>query len=213
MAVNSKNSFRKETEERLGIVYKITIGDYFYIGSTLHVINRKTSHLNNLLGRKHINTLLQNAYNKHKEFKFEILKSEIPELILKDVESIWIGALCSKVKDEKKGCNITDGRFGGVDKMYGKRETIDFTKVPVSQLYYKNGPLKRVWVNSSKVFPDYSVKEVLKAIRNKKGKGEYNGYGWRLATEEEIYYFLGEGSQRKYKKTRDEKFSCAEFHH
>lgn len=46
-------------------VYKITIGDDFYIGASDTVFSRYNSHLYGLKRNKHKNKLMQDAYNKN----------------------------------------------------------------------------------------------------------------------------------------------------
>mgnify|MGYP001608146036 CR=1 FL=1 len=50
----------------------IDVSSYFYLGSTKDFDDRKYNHLWLLENNKHKNTHLQNAYNKHKTFHFEV---------------------------------------------------------------------------------------------------------------------------------------------
>lgn len=102
---------------RLGVVYKVSIGNNFIIGSTINSKYREKKYINNL--RKGIwnNSYVQDSYNKYGEenFKWEILQNNIPEDILENVEDIWIGSLCGRAEDNKNGMNMRDAfrvRFG-----------------------------------------------------------------------------------------------------
>lgn len=96
---------------RIGCIYKITIADEFIYGSSIHTRKRKNHHLSQLRNNKHVNTTLQNKFNKYKEsmLSFEIVQDNIPEDVIEDVENIWIGANCGKIQDDKGGLNILDG--------------------------------------------------------------------------------------------------------
>ena len=96
---------------RKGIIYKISLRDKFIIGSTLHQEKREYMHNYDLKNNRHCNQYLQNIFNKDKtqKLKFEVLQINIPENILRQVEDIWIGAKCSKIKDKKNGLNVVNG--------------------------------------------------------------------------------------------------------
>lgn len=55
-------------------IIKLKKGKYFYVGSSQYLNKRKLQHLNDLKNQKHCNQKLQNVFNKHKDFKFEILE-------------------------------------------------------------------------------------------------------------------------------------------
>lgn len=98
---------------RNGLIYKLTIGEYFIIGSTLNYSDRKSEYKRNLNKGNYSNTYLQNVYNKHNkglELKFEVLQDNIPELILRDVENVWIGSKCAMSLDNKNGLNLQSAR-------------------------------------------------------------------------------------------------------
>lgn len=55
-------------------VYQIWIGDYYYFGSTGDFNNRRHhGHLLPLQRGNHSNKKMQNAFNKHKTFRFDII--------------------------------------------------------------------------------------------------------------------------------------------
>ena len=76
-------------------IYKITIGRWFYWGSTNNFCRRKKEHLSLLRTGKHRNSILQNAYNKHNLFEFEIIANvEQQELAEWEQEliDVWFGS-------------------------------------------------------------------------------------------------------------------------
>jgi predicted GIY-YIG superfamily endonuclease len=93
-----------------GYVYKISFPNgKFYIGSTYQKDNlRKTMHFHQLRKKKHYNKHLQKNFNIYGEkfTKFQIIQNNIEVEILREVEQIWIGALCALHSDNKKGLNI-----------------------------------------------------------------------------------------------------------
>jgi hypothetical protein len=65
---------------KIGAIYKISIGEYYYIGMSTDCGNRINSHLTDLHLNKHSSINLQNMFN---EFGFTSLKFEILEYISK----------------------------------------------------------------------------------------------------------------------------------
>ena len=76
-------------KQRKAWIYKITVGKKVYIGSTISPEKRKKDHLMGLLRNKHHNCKLQRAYNKIKEFLWEIIE-ECYEIERWKRESHWI---------------------------------------------------------------------------------------------------------------------------
>ena len=54
-------------------IYKITIGDHYYFGQSVDLMNRISRHKRELLNRRHKNPYMQNCFDKYQEFSFEIL--------------------------------------------------------------------------------------------------------------------------------------------
>ena len=54
-------------------LYKITIADKFYYGSSNNLYNRYYQHIPELRHNKHKNKYLQSAFNKYKQFEFNVL--------------------------------------------------------------------------------------------------------------------------------------------
>lgn len=76
-------------KQRKAWIYKITVGKKVYIGSTTDPDKRKKDHLRGLLNNTHHNCKLQRAYNKRKEFFWEIIE-ECYEVDRWKRESHWI---------------------------------------------------------------------------------------------------------------------------
>lgn len=93
---------------REGVIYKLNIGKYFIIGSSIQPRQRKNRHLSDLRRNRHGNPFVQDVYNTHlnEEVTFEIIKENIPEDILTSIEDIYIGIKCARVEDNKGGMNI-----------------------------------------------------------------------------------------------------------
>ena len=72
-------------------IYKLSINDYYYIGSSKNLGKRKTTHLSQLKNNKHHNIFLQRIYNKYKsEINFEILELIEDENFLKKIEQEFL---------------------------------------------------------------------------------------------------------------------------
>ena len=54
-------------------IYRIEIGDYFYIGQSIELDKRKSTHLNNLRKGTHCNRMMQSVYNKYQNFSFKVM--------------------------------------------------------------------------------------------------------------------------------------------
>lgn len=72
----SKINLIQQAMNNVSGVYKITIGDGFYIGASDLIINRYGSHISLLKSNKHYNKLMQAAYNKfgHESMSMEIIE-------------------------------------------------------------------------------------------------------------------------------------------
>tara|TARA_Y100000310_G_scaffold130269_1_gene129467 strand:+ start:247 stop:876 length:630 start_codon:yes stop_codon:yes gene_type:complete len=86
-------------------IYKLTINNKCYVGFTKDFDKRKREHHSTIKRNKHINTHLQNAYNKYKEFDFSIIEES------KDIkrECYWI----EKLDTFYNGYNRSLGADGG----------------------------------------------------------------------------------------------------
>ena len=73
-------------------VYRITMGERFYIGSTINLRMRINDHFAELKLQKHCNRYMQRAWNKNKEFNVEILQICDQEELLQ-MEQTYIDAV------------------------------------------------------------------------------------------------------------------------
>ena len=92
-------------------IYSITntLNNKRYIGYSIDIQRRWTTHKRDLQNNKHENSHLQNAYNKYGEnaFEFEIIEECIKENI-KEKEKYWIAFYNSK----NEGYNMSEGGDG-----------------------------------------------------------------------------------------------------
>lgn len=100
---------------RFGIVYKLSVNEtpYFLYGSTIQKLEeRKYDYFSKLQKNIYGNLKLQNIYNKYGKDSliFTVVQENIPEEILGDVESIWIGANKGRIEDNMGGLNMRDGK-------------------------------------------------------------------------------------------------------
>lgn len=95
-------------------IYKITntINNKVYIGQTIDIDCRWKRHKNLLNNNKHINTHLQNSWNKYGEdnFKFEVIKECENNNELNKFERYYIEKY--KSNNQKYGYNLTNGGEG-----------------------------------------------------------------------------------------------------
>ena len=110
-------------------IYKITIGKYFYYGQSQRFQERIKEHLGALKNKSHCNKKMQNAYNKHNDFKMqiiEILGRGLLQKDLNDAEQKYIDkywgektllniARIAGAPDASKPCIIT---IHGISKEY-----------------------------------------------------------------------------------------------
>lgn len=108
-------------EKLIGYVYKIEnkVNGKVYVGQTSNLKERRTNHFSGLRTGKHVNPILQNAFNKHGEhnFAFDVLEevqatgvSELA-LLLELRESQWIQQLDS-IKGGYNICAASCSRLG-----------------------------------------------------------------------------------------------------
>jgi group I intron endonuclease len=75
-------------------IYRIDIGQRFYYGSAANIRRRISAHLKALQREKHNNRKMQNAYNKHRDFRFCVVEEvanlqAFPDALLQ-CEQYWI---------------------------------------------------------------------------------------------------------------------------
>jgi group I intron endonuclease len=93
-------------------IYRVTIGDRFYIGSAANLSQRRSRHLRDLRSGKHQSPIMQNAFNKHGEdrFGFEtILVCEKGDLLMyeqKLIDKHYSDELCMNA------CRVAGSHLG-----------------------------------------------------------------------------------------------------
>lgn len=63
-------------------IYRITVGSRFYCGSSIDVSKRENQHRRELEQGTHHNIRLQNAWNRHKDFNFNVVEFGAPDELL-----------------------------------------------------------------------------------------------------------------------------------
>lgn len=107
------------------VIYKLSINEHDYIGSTINYSRRIAQHKTNLKNNTHCNKILQNYWNKYKVLKISILE-QIPQ---NQIENIW--------KIEKKWIKRLKAKFNIQDP-----ET-NFTVKPVYKFDLEGNLLKK----------------------------------------------------------------------
>jgi group I intron endonuclease len=101
-------------------IIKLKKGNYFYVGSSQYLNKRKLHHLSHLKRQKHCNKKLQNVFNKHKDFKFEILEyCQIENLVEK--EQYYLDLL-------KPNLNILKKAFSSIGYKHSKEDLNKITE-------------------------------------------------------------------------------------
>jgi len=70
-------------------IYKITIGEYFYVGSSQDIHKRVYRHLSDLRKSVHRNRFMQRVYDKHLDMSFTVLEIVSVEDLL-NVEQAYL---------------------------------------------------------------------------------------------------------------------------
>jgi group I intron endonuclease len=75
-------------------VYKISFneGKYFYIGSSVNLLERRFKHLSDLKRKEHINQKMQNVYDKYKDYDFKVIEYVPKENLIK-TEQFYLDSL------------------------------------------------------------------------------------------------------------------------
>ncbi len=121
----------------------------FYIGSSNNISSRKAGHLYRLRLGNHPNPILQNKYNKYKEFKFNVIE-ECTEDLLIEKEQFYIDTLKPSLN-----CNLIAGRAPIVYWTIEKRQKMSLAKkgkAHKNKRIYSPDGLKKVIENTKKLF-------------------------------------------------------------
>jgi group I intron endonuclease len=118
-------------------IYKITIGKYFYYGQSQRFQERIKDHLGALKNKSHCNKKMQNAYNKHNDFKMQIveilgrglLQKDLNDAEQKYIDKYWgektllnIARIAGGAPDPSKPCIIT---IHGISKEYESTKLLE----------------------------------------------------------------------------------------
>lgn len=96
-------------------IYMLKIKQNIYIGSSIHIKRRLTSHKNKLLKNKHDNKYLQNLYNKYKKCFYSIVE-ELPlsinkyDLVIKEKYWITLKKANLNIDDPLNGMGLRKGK-------------------------------------------------------------------------------------------------------
>lgn len=99
-----------------------------YIGSSLNIDLRKSSHRRDLRNNRHCNTHLQNAWNKYGEesFTFEVLEKIDNPDVLRDREQFWMDKHQCYIKDY--GYNIAPTAGSSLGRKHTKETRAKMSK-------------------------------------------------------------------------------------
>ena len=97
-------------------IYKITINDKVYVGLSVDIMKRIIYHKSLLRNNRHSNNHLQSAYNKYKNFDWEVLEED--KEWIEEKEIMWI----DKLDAYKNGFNQNDGGAGNNHTEESKRK-------------------------------------------------------------------------------------------
>jgi len=125
-------------------IYKIIIANYFYFGSAINFNIRRKAHIYLLKNNIHFNRKMQNAYNKYKQFDFQIIEYTQKNNLYK-IEQQYVtehinntnclnlnritgpGIIYERTPEiiaKQLATKILRGRFGGANKNSWKAATI-----------------------------------------------------------------------------------------
>ena len=141
-------------------VYCITIGDNFYIGSTINYNKRIRGHYNELKRNTHRNAHLQNAFNKHGYIEAELIEQcDTSRIHIKEQEYL--------------------------DQWFGDDRCMNFMKVAVVNFGHKFGQDARKKMSEAAKRRDPKTRDYgPKSDECKRKIGEANGkLGWEGAAE------------------------------
>ena len=121
------NTHTKKGEQQMYSVYKISIGEWFYIGCSKRVEKRISQHLSNLKHDRHGNPKLSEAFKNNPNLQYEILREVKEEKEAYKTER----ALIKKEKTNHYCCNIV---FVEEHHLKGKKVS-KATKAKISKIH------------------------------------------------------------------------------
>lgn len=141
-------------------IYKITISKYFYYGQSTNFLNRMNAHISTLKNKNHCNKKMQNAYNKHNDFKMQIVEilgrglsqKDLNDAEQKYIDKYWgektllnITKIAGGTPDPSKPCIIT---IHGISKEYEstkaagealKKHQVEISKFIAGEVHWPTG--------------------------------------------------------------------------
>tara|TARA_R100001463_G_scaffold3163_1_gene12951 strand:+ start:244 stop:960 length:717 start_codon:yes stop_codon:yes gene_type:complete len=174
-------------------IYKISFdkGRLFYIGSSLDLMRRRANHLCELNKKNHYNRKLQNAYNKHGMFNFEILENCSKDFLIKR-EQYYLDTI-------KPNLNILKVAYSTIGYKH-KKETIEQLKEIAKRKSKCNDWREKVsksWFKKGYKQPQQSKESIEKRVK------KFTGY---KHTEEAKEKMSKKAKERDYSKIDISKF-------
>ena len=85
-------------------IYRIEIGPYFYVGSSVAIEKRRSVHRGTLERRRHHNVKMQAVFDKYQDFNFEIVatceKQELRAIEQQHIDAVIHDQRCMNIKKE-----------------------------------------------------------------------------------------------------------------
>ena len=175
-------------------IYQIEVNGKKYIGQSIDIEERIKGHKRKLKKNKHENIYLQRAYNKYKEFKWEVL-AECKKESLNNLESYYVEFYDTK----STGYNMIDG--GNVEVLYMKDAVHNYKIKNI-----KTGEIVETDHLSnfarSVGFPEKDIPDLYKTSVNRKGNKSqrHSCKGWSIIEKngEEIIHEYRDTENYKY---------------
>ena len=172
-------------------VYKMTIGNEFYIGQTFNYDERISNHIRKLKRGAHENKRIQALYNNTRNISFEVLFSgDVTRNVLCDKENQFIlelkptlnisvgglGGGTGTHKTEVQKQHLRDINLGSGNPMYGKPA---HNRIAVIGTNCDDGSeIEFDTITDAAKYVNGDFSSIAKAIRNNINKPRY-GYVWR----------------------------------
>ena len=124
------------------VIYKLTINDMVYIGSTKRGYDKRISeHLSRLENNGHGNPMMQNYYNKYGNISHELIEVVEDESILEEREDHWMNHYDSlapnglnlktaerQLLSEATKQKMSESKMGELNPFYGKSHSEEFKR-------------------------------------------------------------------------------------
>ena len=171
-------------------IYKITIGKWFYYGQTINFDKRRKEHIRELKRGKHINHVLQHAYNKHQTFTFEECAYENDRNLLTELEQLVIDECFGK-----PNCANLNPKASVPPSIKGKKLP-PFTeehraRLSAAKKDKKRGPLTeeaKAKISSSQKGRTFSDEHKARLSAACKGKPKSDEHKARMSAAQKLYH-------------------------